>query len=48
MSKRPHGGRTPNPRIPPRLKRKDNRLFIDDIQDALDRIWKRRKKPKAR
>jgi hypothetical protein len=48
MSKRPHGGRTPNPRKPRRLTRKDDRLIIDDVQDALDRIWKKRKKPKTR
>ena len=41
MSKKPpHGGKPPNPRKPQKRGPKGEVLFIDDIEDALSRIWK--------
>jgi hypothetical protein len=45
MSKRPpHGGKVPKPRRPKKPGPKADPLIIDDIEDALRRIWQRPKK----
>jgi hypothetical protein len=44
MSKRPpHGGKPPKPRTPKKHGPKKELLIIDDIDDALRRIWQRPK-----
>ena len=48
MAKTPHGGKVPKPRTPTPKKRgpKEGLLIIDDIDDALRRIWQRKKSTK--
>jgi len=47
MSKKPpHGGKPPKPRKPQKRGPKRELLIIDDIEDALARIWKARKPAK--
>ena len=44
MSKRPpHGGKPPKPRTPTKKTQKKEVLIIDDIDDALRRVWQTRK-----
>jgi hypothetical protein len=44
--KPPHGGKVPKPRKPKTRGAKEGLLFIDDIDDALRRIWQRKKSTK--
>jgi hypothetical protein len=47
LAKRPpHGGKVPRPRKPTRRPTKKDVLIIDDIDDALRRIWQARKTAK--
>jgi len=44
LSKRPpHGGKPPRPRTPKSGSPKNEGLIIDDIDEALRRIWQRPK-----
>jgi len=43
VSKTPHGGKVPKPRKPVKRATTRDVLIIDDIDDALRRIWQRRK-----
>ena len=45
MTKRPpYGGKVPRPRTPKKPGSKGAVLIIDDIEEALRRIWQARKK----
>jgi hypoxanthine phosphoribosyltransferase len=50
VAKTPHGGKVPKPRKPIKRATTKDVLIIDDIDDALRRIWQRKKlkKPAGR
>jgi len=47
VSKTPHGGKVPKPRKPIKRATTKDVLIIDDIDDALRRIWQRNKAKKT-
>ena len=43
MAKTPHGGTVPKPRKPIKRAAPKDVLIIDDIDEALRRVWQRKK-----